>query len=220
MDSLERYAEFFDEAYPEYADARYSEIEGLVAQYGQANVLATVQSAEFARFVGLVRPLIAVKNYKSQVPFPEPLQEVLGYVVKIKRADVGNPDLFANHKELFSQFVALQGVQLATASAVFHFCHPDSFPIVDVKVKRACALLSERFPDDFSHLAVPILPAANTTAKNKLKKYREFIAFIDQVVLLQRAHGGDPDYRHIDKALMVLGVNKLRNHLESLPKDP
>ena len=215
MENLDRYAQFFDAAYPEYVEARYAEIKLLVSRYDAAGILNVVQGQQFADFVDLVRPLTAIKNYKSQVPFPENLQEVVGCIIGIRATAVGDPDIFTNHKELFGQLISVQGFQLPTVSAVFHFCHAGHFPIVDVNVKAACALLKERYPNEFSNYGAPLLPAPNTSATNKLNKYAAFVAFIDRVKVLQQAHGGNPTYRLIDKALMVLGVPELRIQVEN-----
>jgi len=215
MENLHKYAQFFDSAYPEYAEARYSEISLLVSLYDAAGILGVVQGQQFADFVDLVRPLTAIKNFKSQVPFPENLQEVVGCIISIRATAVGNPDRFSNHRELFEQLISVQGFQLPTVSAVFHFCHAGHFPIVDVNVKTACTLLKERYPKEFSNCEAPLLPAPNTSAINKLKKYSVFVTFIDRVKSLQQAHGGNPTYRYIDKALMVLGVPELRIQVEN-----
>ena len=214
MENLDSYAQLFDAAYPEYAEARYAEINLLVSRYDAVGMLNVVQGQQFANFVELVRPVTAIKNYKSQVPFPENLQEVVGCIVRIRTTAVGNPDRFFNHRELFAHLISVQGFQLPTVSAVFHFCHPGHFPIVDVNVKAACVLLKERYPNEFPSYEVPPLLAPNTSAINKLTKYAAFVAFIDRVKGLQEAHGGNPTYRYIDKVLMVLGVPGLRIKVE------
>jgi hypothetical protein len=214
MENLDRYARFFDAAYPEYTEVRYKEIGRLVSRYDAPEILSVVRGQQFAEFVDLVRPLTAIKNYKSQVPYPENLQEVVCCIIGIRVTPVGHPDIFRNHKPLFEQLVSVQGFQLPTVSAVFHFCHADCFPIVDVNVKAACAILKERYPNEFSHHEAPLLPAPNTSAINKLRKYEAFVAFIDRIRSLQRAYGGSPTYRHTDKALMVLAVPELRKKAE------
>ena len=215
MENLDRYAQFFDTAYPEYTDARYAEIAQLVSRYDSATALSAIEGQQFRDFVALVQPLIAIKNYKSQVPFPEKVREVVNCIIRIRSAPIGSPDLFANHHSLFEQLISLQGFQLPTVSAVFHFYHPSHFPIIDVNVEAACALLKQRFPNDFARFVAPVLPAPNTSVTNKLNKYAAFIAFIGQVISLQRVHEGNPTYRYVDKALMVLGVPKLRTQVEN-----
>jgi len=215
MENLDRYARFFDTAYPEYTENRYAYIQRLVLVYDAANTLNVVKERQFAEFVELVSPLIAIKNYKSQVPFPEKLQEVIECIINIRGVAVGSPDIFSNHKALFKQLILFQGFQLPTVSAVFHFCHTDHFPIVDSNVEAACALLKERYPNDFANFKVPLLPKSYTFAENKLDKYSEFVLFINRVMSLQRVHGSNPTYRSIDKALMVLGVPKFRSKVEN-----
>lgn len=216
MDDLSRYERAFDAAYPEYADSRYSEIKSLTDTYASGeDLLSVIRSGGFERFAQLLRPITAIKNYKSQTPFPEDIRAVMVNVIELKRCQIGGDALSPKAGQLFSELIAMQGFQLPTVSAVFHFCHPRNFPIVDRNVESACAILKDRNPNDFSEVEGPRLPAPNTTAKNKLAKYRSFIVFIDKIIALQRqGYGGDPDYRFIDKALMVLGVEKLRRKVE------
>lgn len=185
-----------------------------MSRYDTPDILSVLQGQQFAGFADLVKPLTAIKNYKSQVPFPENLQEVLCCIIGIRVTAVGSPDIFNNHRKLFEQLILVQGFQLPTVSAVFHFCHAGCFPIVDVNVKAACAILKERYPSEFSNYEAPQLPAPNTSAINKLKKYSAFVNFIDRIRSLQQAYDGNPTYRHIDKALMVLGVPEMRNKVE------
>ena len=211
MDNLDRYAQYFDTAYRDYADARYTGIVRLVSSYDAEGILNIIDGQQFGECIKLLQPLIAIKNYKSQVPFPENLREVLRLIINIRQTEVGSSDVFSNHDKYFKQLVSLQGFQLPTASAVFHFCHPKSFPIVDVNVKEACAHLKDLNQKEFANLEAPGLPASNTSSDNKLKKYKEFEGFIKRVMSLQKEqHGGKPTYRYIDKALMVLGVPELR----------
>ena len=215
MDSLEKYARIFDESYKDYADARYQEISNMVAFFDSPQAKKLIDSEQFKEFSNILKPLIAIKNYKSQVPFPEDLGSVLLSIYNVRSNKPSQDDLFKSHKSEFNNLLALQGFQLPTVSAIFHFCHPDSFPIVDVNVEAACALLKERFPDDFEGVDAPMLPAANTSSKNKLDKYLVFIAFINKVKNLQARYGGLLDYRYIDKALMVLGVLRYRTQAEA-----
>ena len=217
MDDLSRYERAFGSAYPEYGDARYSEIKFLTDVYGPGeDLLSVIGREDFKLFAELLKPITAIKNYKSQTPFPEDVGAVMVNVIELKRCEIGRDALSQRPGQLFGALIGIQGFQLPTVSAVFHFCHPRNFPIVDRNVESACAILKDRNPADFSDLEGPKLPAATTTAKNKLAKYRLFIAFLDKVIALQRqGYGGDPDYRFIDKALMVLGNDELRRKVES-----
>ena len=216
MDSLEEYANIFDKEYPAYADARYGEIAALMKIYDTTNVVARAQSDEFAKALQLIVPVIAIKNYKSQIPFPEDLVSVIQCMASIRSITPSGSDILNCHKDSFDKLLSLQGFQLPTVSAIFHFSHPKYFPIVDVNVEAACILLKERYPTDFAALDEPSLPAAATSAVNKAKKYGTFIKFIDKVRELQGKCGGQADFRYIDKALMVLGVTRLRDKVEAL----
>lgn len=204
MDNLDIYARQFDELFPTYVDQRYQEIRHLLESYDVPEAREFVQSDVFSRAARLVAPLAAIKNYKSQIPFPEDLAPVVTCIIEIRTTEV-TPNAMESHGPLLHRLLSLQGFQLPTASAVMHFCRPNCFPIVDRNVEAACCLLQERFPEDFALLATPKLPGPNTSAQNKTVKYLDFIAFINKVVELQRSYGDSPDYRYVDRALMVLG---------------
>ncbi len=87
------------------------------------------------------------------------------------------------HSEQIDALLKLEGFQLPTVSAVLHYCHPNAFPIVDVNVEAACALLKEQHEMDFVNLNKPTLPASNTSVKNKKGKYLAFIVFINSTWL-------------------------------------
>jgi hypothetical protein len=214
VENLERYTQVFDKAYPNYGEVRYREVLNLVEAYNSADAMDYVRGESFARAASLIKPLTAIKNYKSQVPYPEDLESVIACVINIKRTPVDPNDAIINHSATIKSLLELEGFQLPTVSAILHFCHPNDFPIVDVNVQAACALLKERQSSDFDVEIAPRLPAANTSPENKIDRYRHFIQFIDTIVELQRVYRGDADYRYVDKALMVLGVLRLRNQVE------
>ena len=137
MDSLEKYAEEFDKSYPDYAYARYGEIIKLIEAYDKPGLSEFIEGEEFKKFVSLVRPVIAIKNYKSQIPFPEDLASVVRCVISIRSTRPSPKDILKNHRTCFNELMSLQGFQLPTVSAILHFCHPEYFPIVDINVKAA-----------------------------------------------------------------------------------
>jgi hypothetical protein len=219
MEDLSRYARAFSESYPRYEDQRYLNIVEIVTRYDAAEAAAVAASAEFLRLLPVIQPIIAIKNYKSQVPFPEnDLAEVVRCVIAIRRAEPGN--LLNEPRDLIHKLLKFQGFQLPTASAVLHFSHPEHFPIVDRNVRAACKLLKERFPDGFKDIAVPVLPSVKTKPASKVNAYITFKDFIDRTRELQShfeesdVFDQTPTYRQIDKALMVLGVPRLRAFAE------
>ena len=217
LETLEKYAEHFDNAYLNYGDVRYLEIRQLVEGFDAADTIEYVQGNAFAKAVGLIKPMAAIKNYKSQVPFPEDIATATMCIAKIRNTAVDGDDVLRHHRGLIEQLLGQQGFQLPTISAVLHFCHPNHFPIVDVNVQAACALLKARNEADFIELTAPKIPAGSTSTKNQLRKYGAFITFINRIVQLQGAHCmGVPNYRYIDKALMVLGVPQLRREVEGI----
>lgn len=216
MRDLFLYEQAFDSEYPKYATDPYAEISALTECLNEPGTLQDLRSTEFKRLIKLVTPIIAIKNYKSQVPFPRKLTEVLEYAIAIKQCTVPDTPLTEEPKRLFLALIEQEGFQLPTVSALFHFCHPSYFPIVDRNVEVACALLKDSHASDFEEYDAPRLPVATTSAENKAAKYRSFIKFIDRVrTLHDEQHGGTTDYRFVDKALMVLGVEKMRRHAEN-----
>jgi len=204
---LSPYERAFDCAYPDYATGPYEAIKALTERFSASQPrLQLIDCDQFQRFAELLEPLIAIRNYKSQIPFPTDIKTVLHLVIRLKQCAVPSPALSGDPERIFFSMLDQKGFQLPTISAVFHFCHPRSFPIVDRNVKAACEILKHAHASDFEGLKVPKLPAPMTSPINKLEKYRAFIAFIDRVVQLQtNQYGGTPDYRFVDKALMVLG---------------
>ena len=209
MESLKPYAECFEAAYPGYADARYEEIRQLVEIYSDPQIIAFLESEPFAASIRLIRPVVAIKNYKSQVPFPEDIRAAVTCIREIACTTVRADDALAGHATLLNRLLGLQGFRLPTASAVLHFCHPEHFPIVDVNVEAACVCLSQRYPQDFQGIDVPCLPRWHERGDAVVCAYRDFISFIKRVCDLQVEHTPDVSYRYIDKALMVLGGGRL-----------
>ena len=218
MEDLNRYARMFDEFYPKYDDARYKEIRALIKVYDATNSLDFVLGESFAKAAELLKPLIRIKNYKSQTPFPEDFPSVVACIIKIRATKVTKENVLEKHNEVFESLCSMQGFQLPTVSAVFHFCHPRYFPIVDKNVAAACALLRKRFAKDFRKFDAPVLPMGNASPQDNKGSYAGFMKFINRIVELQAAYGGDPDYRFVDKALMVLGHTRFRDWVEN-PED-
>lgn len=215
MENLERYAAQFDVEYPDYADARYSEISAMMARYDSETAEALIASDSLKECAAIILPVIAIKNYKTQVPFPEDVLAVVAAVVMARKATIDAADRFENLKIPFNRLEAIQGFQLPTISAIFHFSHPESFPIVDRNVQAACEILIDRNPD-LASFECPIIPAPGTSAANKLKKYRQFVQVIDGIKAKHPDSTVKNDYRSMDKALMVLGSPELRKKVEAV----
>ena len=214
MIDLEPYASQFDKVYPNYGDARYKDLLGLMAHYDSPSILEVLSSEQTKRAIDLIAPLIEVKNYKSQVPFPRDVLGVVSCIAGIRTTAVSPSDVFAHHGTLFERLVETQGFQLPTVSAIFHFCHPGYFPIVDVNVESACRLLQSRFPEDFQSIQTPKLPSLQAKSNTKLESYRCFVRFLSKVIDCQRRYTPGADFRFVDKALMVFGVDRYRSPIE------
>lgn len=187
----------------------------MMARYDSAAIEAILASDAFKSHMAIILPVIAIKNYKTQVPFPADVLAVVEAVVMARKATIDAADRFKNLEAPFNELEAIQGFQLPTISAIFHFCHPENFPIVDRNVQAACEILIDRNPE-LTAYECPIIPASGTSAANKLNKYKQFIHVIDGI---KAAHPDSPlknGYRGIDKALMVLGSPKLRKKIESV----
>lgn len=217
MNDLTPYAARFDEAYTNYADARYGEMLKLIERYDQPELFQLLESSQFQTLMALIEPLIEIKNYKSQTPFPSEILATIACIAKIRTTPVSSDDPFANHTDSFVELVGIQGFQLPTVSAVFHFCHPDHFPIVDKNVEAACEILWSKYRTDFGGLDLPQLPNFQARAQAKLEKYRLFMHFLSRICDLQRHYTESANYRYIDKALMVMGGEELRNKSKKKP---
>jgi len=209
LENLEKYMEQFDSNYPKYSDARYSEILALVARYDLNTASKILTSDSFKQALEIISPLVAIKNYKSQIPFPEDVISAIEAILNIRKVSIDASDRFKNLEPFFNTLVATQGFQLPTISAVFHFCHPDHFPIVDRNIQAACKALIDQSPA-LAGYEYPELPAPGTSAANKLKKYRQFIQVIDRLLESNLEKQKINDYRSLDKALMVLGAVELK----------
>ena len=110
----------------------------------------------------------------------------------------------------------MQGFQLPSVSAVFHFCHPSHYPIVDKNVVEACQFLKSH---DNIDLELPLLPYATDPPDKQLATYRDLIHFINALI----DHRANTEherlsYRYIDTALMVLGAEKRKEKREAAKK--
>lgn len=216
MINLEPYKNHFPNAYPNYADGPYRNILELIDLIPKDEEVAEIlSSADGQNTLALILPIVMIKNYKSQIPFPPNLSEVVVMITQIKNHD---PDIGVQNGNvaLFEQLINTTGFQLPTVSAVFHFSHPNAYPIVDKITTRACTRIHENHPDEFPNInAAPTLPAQMAGAAHKLECYRNFIEFLN---VLKDAHNNqyqtDYNFRDLDKALMVYGVDALRQAVE------
>lgn len=206
MENLDEFAKEFDKIFPHYTDTRYNSIKKLIDSY--SSVDASILDGEmFANFVEILRPLVSVKNYKTQIPFPEDPKTVIRCCIEIKKAPINRKDIFAGLETQFKELIGQAGFQLPTVSAIFHFSHPETFPIVDINVEHSCRFLYENNKQHFHDTdAPPRLPTHGDTEDVKLEKYKRFIKFLDSVIALQKKHfSSQIDYRSLDRALMVIG---------------
>lgn len=217
--SLAPWERLFDEKYPRYEDERYQHLLGLYERYAEggrgADALKVVASAEFARCLWFLQGMLAVKNYKGQVPFPENPDEIvaaLGFIIRLKRWQPrAAPFSDGALRKIFAGLLALPGFEFRTVTAIFHFCHPDVFPIADLNVEAACARLKETHPALFGHLPLPRLPLYAMDPAQKIECYKRFIAFLEAARKAEQRRGARlPTFRFVDRALMVLGGEQRR----------
>jgi len=207
---LSLYQKKFDQQYGEYAE-NYKIVKAHTNRLNTRGLLQELTSVEFRRFATLLEPLVWIKNYKTQSPFPVDVVSVLRCIIELKRSSIPAARLSKEPERLFLEILRKQGFGLPTVSALFHFCHPNRYPIVDRNVEAACNVLKRQHATDFEDLDAPKLPDAKLPETMKLARYRSFITFIDRIKNLQKQqHGGRPSYRFIDKALMVLGAEELK----------
>ena len=215
MRNLETYRTYFDTAYPNYAELEYAEIRRLVLSLPQIEVAERLLNSEEARLIcEIITPLITIKNYKSQTPFPLAIYDAARTIVNIKNT-TPSTNISKIHVDLFKELLDIQGFQLPTVSAVLHFCHPSKYPIVDRNIEAACKLLANEHPEELLE-DPPKLPASTTSRDTKLVKYRSFISFLNLVAdLHNQQYQTNYDLRELDKALMVYGVKRFREEAES-----
>lgn len=207
MECLKVHAEKFESTFPLYSDARYGAIAAMLEGYSLEEVRSVLSNDISRKLLTLVKPIIAIKNYKSQIPFPENIEAVVerAFIIKSVKPNCESNVVLKGFSNEFDEFLGFDGFQLPTVSAIFHFCHPDHFPIVDTYVEAACGYLGNNFPCDFSGLEIPSLPRPLSSNLTKRMRYEGFIKFINRIKSLQADCCGKFSYRDIDKALMVLG---------------
>ena len=218
MENLEPYRQRFEQEYPQYADGEYAEISDMIDALPTVDIAnASLNPNSSGQILALILPLIKIKNYKSQIPFPIAIYEAVRVVIEIKNMDLTKEDARFDDAPniLFRQLLDIEGFQLPTVSAVFHFCHPGLYPIVDRNIESACKQLKELYSEELGEAQLPKLPASSTSDKNKWEKYRSFTTFLDIVNKLQNVqHQTAYIFRDLDKALMVYGVPKMREAID------
>jgi len=223
MRNLEVYRQYFEQAYPDYADGKYTLIAEMIHAFPSVDNAENILNSDCAeQILALILPLIKIKNYKSQIPFPVAIYDAVREIINLKNI----PPLQCLSDEqvvIFERLLDIEGFQLPTVSAVFHFCHPHVHPIVDRNIKAACDLLAAEFTNELNGVPLPMLPAANTSTRNKLVKYRGFISFLSALKELHNnQYQTEYDYRDLDRALMVYGVPNMKvaaeNHANRVAK--
>ena len=207
--NLEAFRQRFDSNYPRYTDAPYFEILNLISELddGDRDLLT---SRDGARVLNLLLPVIKIKNYKTQVPFPENVTDLVDLILRLRFTEISGPESWMKIEDLLMRLLAVQGIQLPTASAYLHFCHPEHCPIVDRNIQSACEILFITHPDRYT-LGLPRLPSQSATSDSKVQSYNSLKLFLDETRLYQnQTYNTDWCFRDLDKALMVLGVSRLR----------
>jgi len=218
MRNLALYANYFDRVYKNYGDAPYREILTLIDNLPELDEkISALEDETLDLLKEFIQPAIRIRNYKAQAPAPESILECSKLLARLQASQARHP-LSGSHSKYFDDLLSMEGIQLPTVSAYLHFSHPDLYPIVDRNVESACKLLFEESSKSYSKQGAPKLPASSTSTENKRSKYLRFIEFLSRVCELQIGiFDAHYDYRTLDKALMVLGVPKLRAEAEKQP---
>ena len=222
MRSLKSYIDRFDAQFPNYSDGPYEQVGTLIKLYAQKTSTTFVHREVFARAMALAEPLLAIRNFKSQAPFPQNLTLAIRTVAHICRTAVRqtkNDPIIGVHRTDLECLLRLEGFGLPMASAVLHFAHPTHFPIVDVNVVAGCRILKKRHPKDFLGMTTPAYVkrimdkgkagATDLEVDKIIVHYQKFIVFIRKVSQLQGDFTTRSDLRYVDKGLMVLGKKDL-----------
>jgi len=229
LEDLTKYRNQFQSEFPKYSSQRYAAIVQLFEAFDDPDACTVIASSAFENFLRFVKPIVAVKDFKSQSSFPE---SKLSLVIE-KAAELRNLDkrLKCDHKnfeKIFQELVSSTkqgktessksakksvrtGFDFATGSALFHFCMPDKFPIVDMYVKEACKYLNDKYAREIG-CHYPEFPSAKASAAHKWKCYKDYIQFLESIRVTQNrrgTRGGEKwKLRDLDCALMVLGKRK------------
>ena len=229
MEDLTKYRNQFQSEFPRYSNQRYAAIVQLFEEYDDPDACTVIGSEQFDNFLRFVKPIVAVKDFKSQSSFPESkLSLVIEKAAELRKTD---KRLKCDHKKfetIFQELVSSTeqgksesnksaqksvrtGFDLATGSALFHFCMPDKFPIVDMYVKEACKYLSDKYAREIG-CHCPNFPSAKSSAAYKWKCYKDYISFLDSIRFIQNRRvtrkSEEWKLRDLDCALMVLGKRK------------
>lgn len=201
-DKIDKASKNYPKVFPKY-DTPYKDTMKLVETVPNSSDLPAKEDFEKLKF--LLSPLIKIINYKSQKPFPEDCYILIKLIAEIKEGTPNNQ--LSDYFEIrLKGLLDMEGIGLPTASAIMHFCHPHHFPIVDRYVDIACNYLVNQYGDIFTlnDFVKMGLPAAATSVKNKINKYRIFMKFISK---LKEYLLDNKNYtlKEIDNALMVLG---------------
>jgi hypothetical protein len=206
MINLQPFKNRFDSEFPAYSSEHYQKIRDCVAAIPTAEkVEELLASTPGKQVLDLLHPLIEVKNYKSQVPFPTNPYGALCNIAKLK--DLGAPQaesetFGAQRFDIFKALIDNKGLDLPTVSAIFHFCFPGSYPIVDRNIAAAC---NELCPLE----QPPALPTYGASADYKWKVYERFTDCLNRLMAAHnKAYETGYDFRSLDKALMVYGKDQ------------
>jgi hypothetical protein len=218
MIDLDPFKKYFDHCYPRYGEKRYNNICLLVKMLPPSeDIESCLESQQGRTLIAVVKSLVEIVNYKSQKPFPTDLPALIREIVRLKRASVNDNRLGHDFEGVFNALLKMEGLQLPTVSAIFHFCYPSQYPIVDRWIAASCELLVERYGQVLGSFPcqAPRLPAPNASEENKLKKYKDFISLLDRIRQVQESQYQTAYcYRELDKALMVFGKDKCREQVE------
>jgi hypothetical protein len=211
MIDLLPYSKQFDELFPKYTDQRYVEIKELVDSYVDV-IAADLDSDEFRTGIKLISPFIALRNYKTQIPFPLDLKNVIANIIALRSLKISEETKFSpNASEIFWKLLEFKGLGFPIVTTIFHFCHPDKYPIIDRYIRKACSLIKvDDLVGEFKGVAAPTFPQSLYSKGSSVNKYIGYISFLNRVLELQLTqYGHKMEYRTLDKALMVLGSEKL-----------
>ena len=123
----------FDDRFPDFGDRRYSSLVRDVKIYSNIGFKKNLGEPSVVEVLQSVAPLIELRNYKSTIPMTKNLLNLLELVHDISVLEFEDTK-FANDespRKLFLKLISMEGILMPSASAVFHFCHPNKFPIVD-----------------------------------------------------------------------------------------
>jgi hypothetical protein len=89
----------------------------LVKAYDVADVKDYVKGPDFGKAARVIEPLTAIRNYKSQVPYPSDIAGTITCIIELRKTNVTRKDVLCRHYDTLTRLLGIGAFQLPTVSA-------------------------------------------------------------------------------------------------------